>query len=298
MSTFFRFPVLKTALLISSISVTLSCFASTSFENIEQSSGGRLGISALDTNSHQLISYRASERFPFDSTFKFMLATAILKQSMTYPDLLQEVIHYQKSDVLWGNWNPETSKTQNIKNGMTISDLCAAAVSDSDDTAANLLIKKLGGPQEITTFARSIGDQDFRLDRIEPALNSAIPGDLRDTTTPHSMTQDLNKILLGNIPGPAQIKLLETWLKNCSTGDKRIRTAVPKSWTVGDKTGTGDYGTTNDIGIIWPPGCKPILLTIYFAQPEPNSPPRDDVIASATKIILDQLAEGDACIKD
>ena len=164
--------------------------------------------------------------------------------------------------------------------------------------SANLLIRKLGGPQEVTAFARSIGDQYFRLDRIEPALNSAIPGDPRDTTTPDAMTQNLNKILLGDILGPAQIKLLETWLKNCSTGDKRIRAAVPKSWTVGDKTGTGDYGTTNDIGIIWPPGCKPILLTIYFAQPEPNSPPRDDVIASATKIILDQLAEGDACTKD
>jgi len=298
MPSFFKLFLSKTALLISLISVNFTCFASASLENLEQSSGGRLGVSALDANTGHSIQYRASERFPFDSTFKFMLAAAVLKQSMTNPGLLTEIIHYQKSDVLWGDWNPETSKAQNLKNGMTVSDLCSAAVSESDDTAANLLIRKLGGPQTITAFARSIGDQDFRLDRIEPVLNSAIPGDPRDTTTPHAMTQDLNKILLGNILGPSQIKLLETWLKNCSTGDKRIRASVPKFWTVGDKTGSGDYGTTNDIGIIWPPGCKPILITAYLAQNKQDAPHQDAVIASATKIILDQLAQSsDACIK-
>lgn len=163
---------------------------------------------------------------------------------------------------------------------MSISELCQAAVSESDDTAANLLIKKLGGPQVVTDFARSIGDQDFRLDRTEPTLNSAIPGDPRDTTTPESMTQSLNKVLLGNILAPTQRELLKTWLKDNILGDKRIRAGVPKTWTVGDKTGTGEYGTTNDIGIIWPPGSAPIILTIYFAQDKKDAAHREDVLAA------------------
>ncbi len=123
-----------------------------------------------------------------------MAVSAILKHSMTDSNLLQQRIIYKKEDLV--DYSPITEK--HSTNGMTISDLCAAAMLKSDNTAMNLLIKKLGGIQAVTLFARSIGDKTFRLDRLEPELNSAIPNDPRDTSTPETMEKSLYQLSIGN----------------------------------------------------------------------------------------------------
>ncbi|HEV7856030.1 MAG TPA: serine hydrolase, partial [Herminiimonas sp.] len=147
-----------------------------------------------------------------------------------------------------------------------------------------------GGPEAVTAFARSIDDRIFRLERWEPELNSAVPGDPRDTSTPAAMERNLHRLALGNILAPHQRKQFVAWLKGNKTGDARIRAGVPKNWIVGDKTGTGSYGTTNDVGILWPASGAPIIAAIYFTQPDnPEAPPRDDVIASVTRILVGAL---------
>lgn len=276
------------------IFTSISIFANNKFNTLEQSTNGRLGVSAIDTNNHAMINYHATEHFSMTSTFKFILVSAVLKQSLSDPQLLNQRITYTKQDINRAGYAPVTKKY--MKSGMTIAELCKAALTQSDNLAANLLLKKLGGPQVVTAFARSIGDKEFRLDRMEPTLNTAIPGDLRDTTAPQSMAIDLQHILLGNILAPSQRHLLQTWLKGNTTGNGQIRAAVPKGWIMGDKTGHGDYGTTNDIGIIWPPHCSPIVVAVYFTQNKKYAMSRNDVIAKATEIILTQLAKTDRCI--
>lgn len=261
---------------------------------LENASGGRIGISAIDTNNNVQIQYRAEKRFPLCSTFKIMLVSAILKQSMTNSHFLQQKIFYTRKDILAAGYAPITEK--HIAGGMSIAELCAAAIDYSDNAAANFLMKKLGGPNAVTAFARSIGDTTFRLDRWEPALNTAIPGDLRDTSTPLAMQHSLQQLALGKALAKPQREQLLAWLKGNTTGNLRIRAGVPKGWVVADKTGSGDYGTTNDIGIIWPPKCHPIVLAIYFTQKKKDAVPRDDVIASATRIVVDAFAEKDSCI--
>ncbi|MEI6417226.1 MAG: class A beta-lactamase, partial [Verrucomicrobiota bacterium] len=159
----------------------------------------------------------------------------------------------------------------------------------SDNNAANLLIKKLGGVQAVTSFARSIGNSVFRLDRLEPELNSEIPGDIRDTSTPAAMEKSLQNLTLGNALGLAQREQLLTWMKNNTTGDTRIRAGVPEGWIVADKTGSGDYGITNDIGIFYPLEGAPIVITIFFFQDKKDSPHRDDLIASVTRILVNEF---------
>mgnify|MGYP003512876270 FL=1 len=181
-------------------------------------------------------------------------------------------------------YSPITEK--HLADGMTIFNLCAAAITQSDNTAMNLLIKKLGGLEAVTAFARSIGDNTFRLDRWEPKLNSAIPGDLRDTSTPAAMERSLQQLALSDALALPQRKQLQTWLKSNVTGNYRIRAGLPKAWIVGDKTGTGDYGTTNDIGIIWPPKRSPIVVAIYFTQNKKNAVKREDIIASVTHLLI------------
>jgi beta-lactamase class A len=291
---FFKSLCLRISLTISLLSVSLSAFANaTSFAELWATSGGHLGVSALDTANNQTVDYHAAQRFPMDSTFKLMLVAAVLQKSMSEPKLMQETLHYTQANMTTG-WNPIT--TLHLGDGMTIEALCAAAISQSDNTAANLLMKKIGGPKAVTAFARSIGDTDFSLNRWEPLVNTNKPGDLRDTTTPAAMVKSLAKLTLGTTLGPTQRAQLITWLKASTTGSARIRAAVPQTWIVGDKTGTGDYGTTNDIGIIWPAHCPPVVIAVYYTQDQSNAPKREDIIATATHIALSKLARNNLCL--
>lgn len=256
--------------------------------DLETPTGGRIGVSAINTTTNMRIQYRADERFPFCSTSKVMVVAAILKKSMADPALLQQKIRYTKNDV---NLSGYATITKNhIVDGMTINELCAAAITYSDNTAMNLLLKQLGGPEVVTAFARSIGNNKFRLDRLEPKLNSAIPGDLRDTATPAAMENSLYQLALGDVLALPQRKQLQVWLQNNTTGDKKIRAGVPQGWLVGDKTGAGEYGTTNDIGIIWPPKYAPIVVAVYFTQNKKDAAHRDDIIASVTRIVIKALS--------
>ena len=254
---------------------------------LESSSGGRIGVFALNTKDNQIVEYRANERFPMCSTSKVMAVAAILKQSKKDKLLLSQKISYTQSAVESSGYAPETSK--HIADGMTVEALCAVAITHSDNLAMNLLLKQLGGPEAVTQFARSIGDTTYTLERFEPELNSAIPGDFRDTTTPASMGYSLQRLVLGDVLNSTQRYKLRTWLRNNTTGYSRIRAGVPKGWLVGDKTGTCGYGTTNDIAVIWPPQQTPIIVVIYFTQQKKNAVAREDIIAGATRLVLNAM---------
>lgn len=249
---------------------------------LETTVNGRLGVYAINTSNNQTIQFHAKQRFPMCSTYKLMGVAAILKKSMSHPHFLQKIIHYRKFHLV--DWSPITK--QHVNNGMMILNLCKAAITISDNTAINLLMKQLGGLSGVNDFAHSIGDKMFRIDRWEPQLNSAIPGDLRDTTTPEAMGQSLRKIVLGSVLAPHQRQLLQTWLKNNKTGASRIRAGVPADWVVGDKTGSGQYGATNDIGIIWPKKGAPIVLVVYFVGKTANAKSRNNIIAATTRDVL------------
>lgn len=267
----------------------------TAFVKLESSFDGRIGVYALNTANNETVEYRANERFPFCSTVKMLVAAAILKKSETDSNLLPRHINYTQQELNAAGWVPITK--QHVNDGMDVAALCAAAIQYSDSGAMNLLVSLLGGVQAVTIFARSLGDKTFRLDRLEPDLNSAIPGDKRDTNTPAAMAKDLQKLVLGNALEPAQRELLSMWLKGSTTGDTRIRAGVPKDWMVGDKTGSGEYGTANDLAIIWPLHCAPIILSIYTTQHQKNQPWNDAIIAEATRIVLNNLAQMDRCLR-
>ncbi len=249
---------------------------------LETASGGRLGVYALNTGDGSVIAHRGDERFPLCSTFKLVASAAILAQQMREPDLLSQRIKYTPVEVV--TYSPITEK--HIADGMTVAELCAAAIQYSDNTAGNMLIKILGGPPAVTAFARSIGDQSFRLDRWETELNSAIPGDARDTTTPAAMAATVQKLVLGNTLAAPQRDQLQAWLRGNTTGATRIRAGVPAGWIVGDKTGGGDYGANNDVAVLWPPGKPPIVLALYMTQREKDAKPMNEVLAEATRVVV------------
>lgn len=247
---------------------------------LEKECGGRLGVAALNTADGRQLLHRDDERFPFCSTFKMMLAAAVLARE---PDLLHRRIQYEKSDLV--AHSPVTGKR--LAEGMTVAELCEATLQYSDNAAANLLMKQIGGPSAVTAFARAIGDNEFRQDRWETALNSALPGDARDTTTPLAMARSLQKLLLGEtLPSP-QRRQLKEWMVGNTTGGARIRAGVPAGWTVADKTGAGDYGTVNDIAVIWPPGRAPIVLAVYLTQPGKDDKARGDIHGEVARVAVE-----------
>jgi beta-lactamase class A len=246
---------------------------------IESHLGGRVGVAILDTATGQHFEHRASERFPMCSTFKFLLVAAILARVDHHEEKLDRPILYTKDDLL--EWAPIT-KDHVAEGSMTVSALCAAALQYSDNTAANLLLAAIGGPPAFTQYARTLGDSLTRLDRNEPSLNSAIPGDPRDSTTPSAMLSDMKKLLVD--PGalsPHSQKLLQDWLIGNTTGTQSLRAGFPSAWRVGDKTGHGRNGSVNDVAIIWPPNRRPILVTAYLVE---SAAPDSDHYAALANI--------------
>lgn len=265
--------------------MTLPDSAAAMLASLEAASGGRLGVYAMNMADGTQVRHRENERFPLCSTFKVILVSAILARSAHIAGLMQQRIHYAQSDL--AHYSPVSEK--HFNDGMTVAELCAAAIQYSDNTSANLLMKILGGPSVVTAFARTIGNGEFHLDRWETDLNTAVPGDPRDTATPAAMGRSLQALALGEILPALQRQQLNEWLLGNTTGAKRIRAALPAAWQVGDKTGSGDYGTANDIAVLWPPEREPIVMSIYHTQEKADAKWRDEVVADAARIVVNAL---------
>lgn len=274
---------------------TASTDAQKKLASLEASFDGKIGVYALDTNNNKTIAYRETERFPTQSTLKLIGAAALLKEADKNNALLHEKIHYTKADLNAWHWHPVTG--QHLANGMTLEQLGEAAVSYSDNPAMNLIMKRFGGPQFVTSFAHAIGNKSFNIEHYECHLNSD-PHSQQDSSTPKDMATSVKKLTMGNVLSPSSRQKLIDWLRNNTTGYKRIRSGVPIGWVVADKTGSGDYGIANDIGLMWSPTCKPIVLAVYTIQNKQDAKIRDDIIASATQIVFDELAKNNSCFKE
>jgi beta-lactamase class A len=253
---------------------------------IETRIGGRIGVAAVDTSNDKHLDYRAEERFPMCSTFKFLAAAAVLKRVDEKEEKLERFVPYNAKDIL--EYAPVTKEHLN-EGGMTLGALCEAAIEQSDNTAGNLLLNAIGGPAGLTNFVGALGDRVTRLDRIEPELNSAIPGDERDTTASAAISSDMQRLLLGDALSEASRGKLDDWLQRSETGGSMIRAGVPKTWSVGDKTGRGANGATNDIAIMRPPGRAPILLAIYSVGSTATANDRAAAIAEVTNLVAESF---------
>jgi beta-lactamase class A len=257
--------------------------SSADFAGLEQRYAARLGVWAVDTGNGHTVEYRADERFAHCSTFKALLVGALLRR-MSEADLTR-VVTYEREDLL--EYAPITA--QHLANGMTVGDLMAAAIQYSDNTAANLLLDELGGPAELQSAVRDLGDSTSTFVRNEPTLNEAVPGDQRDTSVPKDLGADLRALVLSDALSAARRDLLAGWLRGNTTGNAQIRAGVPAGWTVGDKTGSGGHGTRNDIAVIWPAKGAPIVLAVESDRANATPASDDTLIADATRMAIAQL---------
>jgi beta-lactamase class A len=251
--------------------------------DLEASFDARLGVVAVDTGSGRRVEHRADERFAYASTIKALLAAAVLDS--TTDDELDEVIRFTSSDLV--TYSPITE--DRVADGMTRRELADAAVRFSDNTAANLLLEDLGGPPALAEALRAVGDDVTLPVRTEPALNEAVPGDDRDTSTPRALAASLQAFAVDDALSATDRRVLNGWLEGNTTGDELIRAGVPEGWRVGDRTGSGGYGTRNDIAVITPPGRPPIVLAVLSDKGEVDAESDAALIAAASRAALDAL---------
>ncbi|WP_245799197.1 class A beta-lactamase [Virgibacillus siamensis] len=253
------------------------------FAQLENEFDARIGVYAIDTGTKQTVAYHPNERFAYTSTFKVLAAAILLKQNDIQE--LERVIPYTKDDLV--TYSPVTEK--HVDDGMTLLEISEAAIRKSDNTAGNLLLEAIGGPDKFEQALRNIGDDVTQPERYETELNEFKPGNKRDTSTPKAMAANLKKVALSDFLSKNKRELLIDWMKGNATGDALIRAGAPEGWKVGDKSGAGSYGTRNDIAIVWPPNREPIVIAVMSRHNKEDAEYDDALVAKAAEITLNAL---------
>ncbi|UTM60182.1 class A beta-lactamase [Photobacterium sp. CCB-ST2H9] len=262
--------------------LTFSSTLEETISSIEQRTSGQIGVSVLDTQNKQTWDYKGNERFPMMSTFKTLACAKMLYDA--------EQGHLDKSTSVAVDadqlitWSPATEKLAGST--ITIEKACEATMLTSDNTAANLVLQQIGGPQGVTKFLREIGDNSTQLDRIEPLLNQAEAGDLRDTTTPNAMVKALNTLLFGTVLSEHSTAQLQRWMQNNQVSDPLLRSVLPKGWFIADRSGAGGHGSRGITAIVWNPTREPVIISIYLTQSSLEMSERNQVIAEIGQGIL------------
>ena len=254
----------------------------------ERQAGGRIGLYAENLSTGAKIAWRANERFVMCSTFKASLVALVLARIDRGHDQLEQCIPYGLGDIP-DDWYAPVAKQNAAKGVMSVGDMCAAAVEYSDNTCANLLLARVGGPAALTAFWRSTGDMMTRLDHNEPLLNRSPPGDPRDTTTPFAMAGTLRRLVLGKVLSPISRERLTGWMLNCKTGGNRLRGGLPKDWSIGDKTGNNGEDASGDIAVAWRKPDVPVLICAYTQGGSPTASQVEAVFAQIGRIVGQRL---------
>ncbi|MFC7841130.1 class A beta-lactamase [Streptomyces sp. NPDC057382] len=262
--------------------------ATARLRELEREHTSRLGVYARNLRTGRTVVHRADERFPMASLFKTLAAAAVLRDLDRDGTFLARRVHYTQDYVTRSGWSPVTEK--HVATGMTVGELCDATIRFSDNTAGNLLLVELGGPVAVTRFARSVGDRVTRLDRWEPELNSAEPWRETDTTSPRAIGLTYARLVLGDALNRRDRARLTDWMLRNTTSGEKFRKALPAGWLIADKTGGGRYGGNNDVGVVWPPGGAPLVLSVLTTQPEEDAPADNPLVARAAALVAAELA--------
>lgn len=267
-----------------------SAFAASAREVIaqyERATRGRVGFFAVNLASGRELAWRAHERFAMCSTFKASLAALVLSRVDAGRERLDRAVKFSAADLL--SYAP-AAKEHLAAGTMTIESMCEAAVELSDNTCANLLLRELGGPAQLTRFWRDIGDRDSRLDHDEPLLNRTKPPNRQDTTTPAAMANTIAKLAVGDVLTPASRERLVGWLVACRTGTNKLRAGLPHDWRTGDKTGNNGADASGDLAVAWPAAGRPIVIAAYVQRGHPTPRQQDELFAGLGRVVAERLA--------
>lgn len=273
--------------MLAGVAIAPAAFAQNAspFAGIERRSGGRLGFYAIDTGSGRTLEHRADERFLMCSTFKGMLAAQVLARIDAGQEQMDRLVHYTAQDLIFTS---PVTKANVTRGALPVRTLCQAIVEQSDNTAAILLMRNVGGPAALTQFMREIGDNVTRSDRYEPDSNRY--SGVLDTTTPQAIATAARAVLLGDVLRPQSRAQLERWMIDCKPGLNRLRAVLPAHWQAADRPGTSVEEQTNDYALVRPPGRAPFMVAAYYDAPGVSMDAREAVLREAGKVFVEWAA--------
>ncbi len=255
---------------------------------LESQLSARIGVTVFEVDTDKRWEYHADDLFPMSSTFKTLACAALLHRVDANQETLERIVEIEAASLV--SYSPIT-ETRVADAGMSLAELCEASITVSDNTAGNLILEAIGGPQGLTDFMRSLGDEVTRLDRMETQLNEGVPGDPRDTTTPNAMASAMRRLILGDVLSVSSRMQLEAWLRADSVADALFRAGIPETWEIGDKTGAGGYGSRSIAAIMWPPSGNPVIATVYITETDASFDDRNSAIAQIGAAIAKEIAE-------
>ncbi|MEU5844571.1 class A beta-lactamase [Rhodococcus sp. NPDC047139] len=264
-------------------SVPETTAADSVFTELEDRFDARVGVYAVDTGTGREFEWRADERFAYASTIKALAAAALLDKTGTSG--LEKSVEIDASDLV--EYSPVTETR--VGQRMTLAEICEAALTRSDNAAANFIFAELGGPKAFDEQLDDLGDAGTTVSRIEPDLNEALPGDPRDTTTPRASASNLREYVFGDALDEEEKATLTDWMTATQTGDTLVRAQLPEGWTVADKSGGGMYGSRGDLAVVWPTEGAPIVISVLSSRDEQDAEYDDALIAGAAAAAIDRI---------
>ncbi|NUZ08291.1 class A beta-lactamase [Piscinibacter koreensis] len=255
-------------------------------EAYERTTGGRVGMHAENLASGATLAWRADQRFLMCSTFKASLAALVLQRVDAKRMTLEQTIRYGAADL---HEHAPLARENLAKGALSIAELCRGAVELSDNTCANLLLARVGGPPALTAFWRAIGDTVSRLDDGEPLLNRTPPGRPENTTTPAAMATTLRRMVLGDVLAPPSRERLTQWMLNCRTGANRLRAGLPPGWPIANRTGSNGKDASGDIAVIWPASGGPLVVSVYTRAGAPTAAQLEALYTGVARLVASQL---------
>ncbi|MFV0575049.1 MAG: class A beta-lactamase [Vibrio sp.] len=286
---------LKILPLLSALLLPLIAFAEPSqyplvdkqIQQVEQELSARVGVTILDVDSGKLWDHNGDQRFPLTSTFKTIACGKLLNDSEDGQLQLTDTVKVRTVDLV--TYSPVVEKY--VGKQIELQNACQAAMYMSDNTAANIIIKAVGGTEAVTQFARTLGDKVTRLDRFEPELNQGKPNDERDTTTPNMISQDINALLFGSVLSEQSKQQLKEWMVNNQVTGNLLRSVLPDYWHIADRSGAGGYGSRSITAVVWTDNQSPVIISIYLTQTEASMDELNQAIVEIGKAIFDSLLE-------
>ena len=263
----------------------------TEVDRIERQLDARVGFAAYDLETEQRWEYNADQLFAMSSTFKTLACAVLLQRVDEGSEQLERRVEVSASDIV--TYSPVTEAYADNRE-ISLFELCEATMTTSDNTAANLILQAIGGPQAVTAFVRELGDSVTRLDRWETELNEAAPHDERDTSTPIALVSNLEKLVVGNALSPQSKNQLREWLVNNEVADGLFRSQMPDEWVIGDRTGAGGFGSRSITAVIWPPGREPTIVAFYITETDASFEERNSAIAELGSVIRDVIETSSA----
>jgi beta-lactamase class A len=248
--------------------------------------GGTLSMSCSLPGTALPCDLNPSGKAPMQSVFKLPLALTALHLVEQGKFTLNQPIHFQPSDRIPHAYSPLQDKYPDANVDVPFRELLQMAVSLSDNVAADIVMRVIGGPGIVERYVKSIAITGFQLKDNEAALHHDPSAQYRNWMSPQAAIQLLRRLADHPPLNSNHLALINTWLQETNRAPNRIKGLLPPGTVVLHKPGSSD-AVSNDIGLIQMPDGRYLAIAIFLTDSRLDEAARDAIIAKAARAIYD-----------